>query len=246
MNKVIQSEGCGAHVVASFFSRVYRALSIRSKKNVLNTIVALVGFTFSLSSFAQVNIDTMNQSKDELKIKRMLETLQEKYNLEPWIYTDKVIVDSGVGTPHSHPVLTMNTNDKYLNSEANLLATFLHEQFHWHLIENGNAPKGEFRKAIKAKFPGVQFERPFGSGAEGSTLSHIIVCYLEFKALASLIGEAEAAHTLQTRRHYTWVFGTVVDSKNHAKLEKLVDQFGLQIEVGGQEAAKPVSGDGVS
>ncbi|MCH9690442.1 MAG: hypothetical protein K0U59_00050 [Gammaproteobacteria bacterium] len=231
MMKIIQPKQYSAPNNHLVFSAVFRALVICLKKGAVGAMIVAMGLGFSLSSFAQFTVESVSQSEKELKIKHMLEGLQKKYNLSPWIYTEKVLVDAGARTPHSHPVLTMSTQPEYLNSEIQLLSTFLHEQFHRHIVENSNAPKDEFRKEIKVEFPDVQFARPFGSGDEGGTLNHLVVCYLEFKALESLVGQIEATEALAAKRYYTWIYETVLDARNHDKLEKLINRFELQIDV---------------
>ncbi|WP_085297597.1 hypothetical protein [Cognaticolwellia mytili] len=188
------------------------------------TVFALI---FSFHSVAGISIKAVNNSDDELKIKYELESLQKTYDLSPWIITDSIEVDEKARTPRSHPVLTMSTQEEYLNSNTKLLSSFLHEQFHWHVIKNGRGSKSEFRAAIKAEFPNVQFERPFGSGTEGGTLSHIIVCYLEYTVLSELIGKESASKNISTNEYYTWVYQTILNPINHNKLDKLVQKFGL-------------------
>jgi hypothetical protein len=181
----------------------------------------------SFHAHAQVSIKAIHQSEDELKIKHDLESLQTTFDLSQWIYTNEVIVDEKARTPRSHPVLTMSTQEEYLNSNIKLLSTFLHEQLHWHIIENGKASKEDFRNEIKAVFPNVMYEHPFGSGTEGGTLSHIIVCYLEYLALAALVGDEKAAYTLSTNEYYIWVYKTILNPENHFKLDGLIQRFGL-------------------
>lgn len=181
----------------------------------------------SLHVFAAVSVETKNQSEDELKIKNDLESLQAEYDLSAWIYTHKVEVDENARTPRSHPVLTMSTQEEYLNNRIKLLSIFLHEQFHWYVIKHGTLSKGKFRKKIKAVFPQVKFELPLGSGTEGGTLSHIVVCYLEYLALSTLVGNERAVQTLSTNEYYTWVYDTILDPDNKSKLDKLIRQTGL-------------------
>jgi len=190
-------------------------------------VLTILFLIFSFHSIADVSITTVSGSDKELKIKNALLSLQEKYDLSPWIITETIKVDEKARTPRSHPVLTMSTQEGYLNNDIKLLSTFLHEQFHWHVIKNGRGSKSEFRAAIKAEFPNVQFERPFGSGNEGSTLSHIIVCYLEYVVLSELIGEEKAIRNISTNGYYTWVYQTILNPENHDKLDRLVQKFGL-------------------
>ena len=58
-------------------------------------------------------------------MKDALEIAITKYN--PPIFTDKVLIEAKV-VPHSHPVLTLNTRN---TDPLLILATFVHEQFHW-------------------------------------------------------------------------------------------------------------------
>ena len=186
---------------------------------------------FSFYSVAGVSITTVNESDKELEIKNSLLSLQKKYDLSPWIITETVEVDEKARTPRSHPVLTMSTQDEYLKSDIKLLSSFLHEQFHWHVIKNGKPSKSEFRKQIKLEFPNVKFERPLGSGTEGGTLTHLIVCYLEYAVLSELVGKEKAIQNLSTNKYYTWVYQTVINPENHNKLENLVNKFGLNFSV---------------
>ena len=180
-------------------------------------------------AFGEVEITTVHDSPNEIKIQMTLEGLLSKYNLEQWIYVTEVKVDETASTPHSHPVLTMSTGEEYLQSEMKLLASFLHEQFHWHLVKNGTAGREEYRAIIKTQFPAFKSERPFGSGTEGSTLSHIVVCYLEYKAFRDLVGEELATEILSKKSYYTWVYATILDPSNESKLEALINNYGLQI-----------------
>ncbi|WP_100642773.1 hypothetical protein [Alteromonas facilis] len=192
---------------------------------------------FTSSLHAQVSITTVHENDDELKIKSDLEFLHEEYDLSPWLYTQKVRVNSEAKTPHSHPVLTMSTQPDYLKSKVKLLSSYLHEQFHWHVIMNGKATKEAFRARIKERFPNVKTGHPHGSRDEGSTLSHIVVCYLEYIALTELVGQEKAFENISTNGYYTWVYETVSDPKNKDVLDSLLSEFGLEFRVGKNESA---------
>ncbi|WP_064792091.1 hypothetical protein [Shewanella woodyi] len=188
----------------------------------------LISFFIAFLANAEVKITTVNKSPEELKIQSDLELLHKQYNLNPWLYTSSVQVDKGAKTPRSHPVLTMSTQQEYLNSKTKLLSSYLHEQFHWHVIINGKPSKREFRSRINAFFPNVKVGYPHGSKDEGSTLSHIIVCYLEYIALSELIGQEKAKENLATNGYYKWVYQTVIDPQNTKKLDNLLKEFGLE------------------
>lgn len=191
--------------------------------------LATISLILSFSSFADISVTSVNNSKNEHKIIRDLQLLQTTYDLSPWIYTNIIQVDKNAKTPRSHPVLTMSTQEDYLNNNIKLLSSFLHEQLHWHVIMNGKGSKNEFRAAIYHEFPDVQFKRPLGSGSKGGTLSHIVVCYLEFVALSELVGREQAIKNLSTNEYYTWVYQMVINPKNKSKLDKLLKKFDLEL-----------------
>ncbi len=186
---------------------------------------------FSLSSFAEVAFTTASNDADEIKIKDGLTDLHSSYDIKRWTYTNEVEIDKNARTPHSHPILTMNTSPKYLKDSSLLLATYLHEQFHWHIVKNRVGSFDDFTDDIKVNFPNVRAERPYGSGSESGTLSHIITCYLEFKAVSILLGAEQAKKILSSKGYYTWVYQTVLNPNNKAKLEALLTKYALQIGV---------------
>jgi hypothetical protein len=202
------------------------AASIRKYMKIKPLLFIALFSVFSAN--AQVQITTVNGNPNELKIKSDLEALHNQFDLTPWIYTQKVQVDDGARTPHSHPILTMSTQPEYLASKTKLLSTYLHEQFHWHVIINGKPTKEAFRARIKEFFPNFKTRQPFGSGDAGGTLSHIIVCYLEYIALSELIGQDKALENISTNGYYTWVYETVGNLENREILDSLLAEFGLE------------------
>jgi hypothetical protein len=221
----------GWAIIASKYSPLTGTLAIQSRMCMYIKVLTIVLVILSFQSNANISVTAVHNSTNELKIKSSLESLQKKYDLTPWIITETIEVNENANIPFSHPILTMTTDKGYIDSEVKLLSAFLHEQFHWHVIKNGKGSKEEFRKGIKTEFPNVQFERPFGSGTEGGTLSHIIVCYLEYVVLSELIGKEKASENISKKQYYTWVYQTVIDPKNRIKLDKLVKRFGLEFNV---------------
>ncbi|MBT1064466.1 hypothetical protein KJY73_12830 [Bowmanella sp. Y26] len=193
----------------------------------MTKFLCLSALLISFSIKAQIQITTVNQSTEELKIKSDLEFLHKEYDLTPWIYTTKIQVNQDEKVPRSHPVLTMSTQKEYLDSRVKLLSTYLHEQFHWHVIINGIPGVDEFRARIKDEFPIIKVGFPYGSNDEGNTLSHIIVCYLEYIALSELIGQEKAQKNLSDNSYYTWVYETILEPGNRQKLDRLLEEFGL-------------------
>ncbi|WP_397472588.1 hypothetical protein [Rheinheimera sp.] len=197
------------------------------KIKLILSLVSLVAFSLN----AKVLITTVTGSEEERKIKSDLESLHKEYDLKQWLYTQTVQVNANAKTPHSHPVLTMSTQPEYLESKIKLLSTYLHEQFHWHVIINGKPTKEAFRSRIKEYFPDAKTGHPYGSIDEGSTLSHIIVCYLEYVALSELVGKEQALKNVSTNGYYMWVYKTVTAPENEKTLDALLDEFGLEFRV---------------
>ena len=77
-----------------------------------------------------MSISIHAETEKELRNKKILETLVEKYELP--VITQDIIIKEGV-IPHSHPVLTLNTR---ADDPLLVLETFVHEQFHWFAVNN--------------------------------------------------------------------------------------------------------------
>ena len=129
----------------------------------------------------------LKQQREQATRKR-LNRLLGQYNLSKWIFTKKVVVDYNTRIPHSHPVLTLDTD--YADDES-LLSTFVHEQIHWFTDAKSDA----VNKAVaefKTFYPEVPVGKGEGARDEFSTYLHFIVCYLEFSAMKELLGEPKA------------------------------------------------------
>jgi hypothetical protein len=155
-----------------------------------------------------VDVRTHSDTPLERRGRDQLLKLLQTYDLEQWLFTRDVVIQSRV-IPHSHPVLTLNT--QYVEDDVAQLATFLHEQLHWFMSEH---VPGDRRRAadeaLRKAFPEVPSTPPEGAANEGSTYLHLIVCYLELEALSTLIGGDAARAKLAAWNHYRWVYSTVL------------------------------------
>ena len=79
-----------------------------------------------------------------------LHRLLHTYDMQKWLFTHDVLVQSGV-IPHSHPVLTLNT--RYLDDDTAQLATFVHEQLHWLLTDHVERAKTNAAHRIACPTP---------------------------------------------------------------------------------------------
>lgn len=166
----------------------------------------------SLSAMAQspeITFTTKNDTDPEKAVIPRVQEILDKYDLSKWVFTDKIIIEA-FAIPHSHPVLTLNTKPQ---SQDELLSTFIHEQLHWYVDEN----KDSELKAIadfKKEYKNVPHGNREGAKDEYSTYLHLIVCYLEFKSMAMLVGEERAEKVMRETNHYTWIYETVLKDRD--------------------------------
>lgn len=185
---------------------------MRKQRNCLAVAAAIAAGSAMFSQPARAQ-DLDIQAYEDLKLEReraaaaYLEEMLAKHDLGRWIFTRRIIVEHRA-VPHSHPVLTINTRN--VGREPAFLSTFLHEQFHWLAEENADAV-GRAVAALRAAYPDVPDRDNGGARDEASTYLHLIVCMLEFDALAALFGESAARETLAGSRVYAWIYDKVLN-----------------------------------
>jgi hypothetical protein len=156
--------------------------------------------------------------------KQNLEHLLQVYELEPFLFTKVVHIQSRV-IPHSHPVLTLNS--RFAEAPHRLLAVFLHEQLHW--WEEMNPEKVKLAKQdLRALFPVIPKE---GIARNlDSTYLHFIVCYLEYRALQYFLGKKQAEKILMTMieedKIYPWIYGRIFEKYN--EIENIIRRHQLE------------------
>lgn len=153
-----------------------------------------------------LDITLAHDSEREAGTRDQLLRLLATHDVEPWIYTRTIMIDE-TQIPHSHPVLTVHA--RHLGDDMALLATFVHEQFHW-LVSGRPQERADAIAAYRAAYPEVPSGNPEGARDENSTYLHLIVCDLEYQAMTKLIGQARAAEVLDATTHYTWIYDRVL------------------------------------
>ncbi|HXH32417.1 MAG TPA: hypothetical protein VNJ01_16580 [Bacteriovoracaceae bacterium] len=154
-------------------------------------------------------------------VKQNLIHLAQVHHLEPFLYTRRIrVVPDEVS--HSKPVLTINT--RFAERPPQLLAILLHEQLHWWVDKNAR----NYRRAsdeLKKIYPSV----PVYRNNRESTYVHLVVCYLEFRALWYYLGEPEARRILteimNKDKLYPWVYSQVLSKTGH--LKKIIERNAL-------------------
>lgn len=155
---------------------------------------------------SKIEISTKNNSDRENEIAKLLNELLVEYDLSKWLFTNKVIIEQKV-IPHSHPVLTLNTSSI---DKRDILTTFIHEQLHWYVEKYPESEQKTIAK-FKEHYKNVPYQNRAGAKDEYSTYLHLIVCYLEYKSMASLIGEPESKQLMWNMTHYTWVYNKIIE-----------------------------------
>ncbi len=147
-----------------------------------------------------------------------LNILFDKYDLEKYLYTKRIIVDPQVrNISHSHPILTISRGYvRFKDSLEHLLSTFLHEQFHWYASANKKKIDTLMPK-LYDKFPDIRLEHPYGSGPKYSTYNHIIICFHEYNALIDLLGQEKAKQIIETMPGYLDIYQTVLSNFDEIK-----------------------------
>jgi hypothetical protein len=170
-----------------------------------------------------MSITEVNPNKWTALTRQNLEHLVQIYHLKPIFFTNKIVIESKV-TPHSYPVLTLNT--RFAEQPNKLLSVFVHEQLHWW----SNKKKVEMKKAmqeLKKIFPVLPKE---GISKDGhSPYLHLIICFLEHQTMTHYLQKKEANRILkdfiQKDKIYPWI-NTQVYLK-YKKLDGIVKKFNL-------------------
>ena len=170
-----------------------------------------------------MTITEMNPNKWTALTRQNLEHLVQVYHLKPIFFTNKIFIESKV-TPHSYPVLTLNT--RFAEQPNKLLSVFVHEQLHWW----SNKKKVEMKKAmleVKKVFPVLPEERIAKDGH--STYLHLIICFLEYQTMIHYLEKKEADKILtdfiKKDKIYPWI-NTQVYLK-YKKLDEIVRKYKL-------------------
>lgn len=147
-----------------------------------------------------LNITEIKPSRESAIMKQNVLQLAQVYDLSPFLYTKEIHIHAKA-IDQSHPVLTLN--NKYSNSPHKILATLLHAQFHWWALNHAKTMdrlivdlKKIYPKQTKAVYV------------------HLVVCYLEFRALKMYLGEKVTRNIIKEfirrERVRPWVYSQVL------------------------------------
>jgi hypothetical protein len=175
-----------------------------------------------------IAISLAHGSEAERATREQLQRLLGTYDLQPWQFTDRVVIDQQA-IPHSHPVLTLHT--RHLDDDVLLLSTYLHEQLQWFITAQADDRVEPAIAALEERYPCVPIGFPKGAETVLSSYFHHIICYLEYLGLRQVVGEEEARRVMDCwqRDHYTEIYQTVMQDTD--AIGSIVRCHGLTVTV---------------
>jgi len=191
--------------------------------NAVSGLVALVLFASAAASPA-VEIELKHGTPREQRTKAMLERVLADYDVTKYTFTRHVIVEEQA-INHAFPVLTLNA--RFADSEDELLSSFIHEQLHWHLRDQGGRMQ-ESVAELRRIYPRVPVGGTEGAETAYSTYGHLIDCYLEILADRQFIGPDRTLAVVKNKGHYTWIYATIL--QDEPRIAGIVRQFRLQVQ----------------
>lgn len=174
---------------------------------VLAIAAAPAGLAGCMPQTDTLEIYSVHGTPAELTVVDELRTLLSSFDLRDWVQAPVVRIDE-TQIPHSHPVVTLHT--RHRGNPDDLLAVFLHEQFHWWVMERRDALSAAVDD-LRTIYPEVPVGGPAGARSESSSYLHLVVCHLELQAMQALRGDEVARATLAKNTHYTWIYEQVLD-----------------------------------
>ena len=186
--------------------------------------ILVIGLVQVTSAAPTVKITLKHGTEREARTKAQLERVLSDYDLRKYTFTRDVVIEQQA-INHAFPVLTLNV--RFADSEDELLSSFIHEQLHWHLRDQGRAMQ-EAVADLKRAYPRVPVGGQEGAETEASTYGHLIDCYLELVADRQLIGPERTSAVVADKGHYTWIYATVI--RDDARIAALVDRYHLGVK----------------
>ena len=170
-------------------------------------------------------VETKRGSDAEVATKELVERLLREHDLGRFTFTRRVRIDENA-VPHSHPILTLSTRFMVRTLDG-VLSDYLHEQLHWFVAQH----RAEARRADRRwreLFGKVPRREDGGARTRRSTRLHLTVNWLEYEALAAVVGRDSATETITAKadgRIYPWVYRQVLD--HHARIGDVLREAGL-------------------
>lgn len=191
------------------------------KKIFLLLLVISCANSKKVETALSLDIEERHASADTAQTRMEILHLARKYDLSSFLYTKKIVIDPMMEKTKWKPIITLNT--RYKDHPQRLLAQLLHEELHWWM----NDHKQNVQVAIpelKSTFKGIPQIR--GAKDADSGARHLLICWMEFRALAKYFGEEEAIGVMEhfvKEKRFPWIYSRLI--KDHRKVEKIVRKY---------------------
>lgn len=168
-----------------------------------------------------LDIEERHSNPDTAQTRMEILHLARKYDLSSFLYTKKIVIDPTMQKTRWKPVITVNT--RYKDHPQRLLAQLLHEELHWWMKDH----KANVQVAIpelKSTFKGIPNIR--GAKDTDSGARHLLICWMEFRAIAKYFGEEDALKVMEhfvKEKRFPWIYSRLI--KDHRKVEKIVRKY---------------------
>jgi hypothetical protein len=185
--------------------------------------LVLVSVATHANAGQPVRIVVAQGSEREQATKGQLEQVFDSHDLTKYTFTREVVIEEGARN-HAFPVLTLN--GRFADSGDDLLASYIHEQIHWHVRERDIQQRRAVAE-LRRMYRGAPVGLPEGAETAYSTYGHLVTCYLEVQGIRGLIGRERAAAVISRKRHYVWIYRTVLLDED--RIGRVVRDHGLGV-----------------
>ena len=160
-----------------------------------------------MSDDIRYSIDLSTASARAEKIIECLKRWRQQHDISRFEFTKHIRI-APTELPHSHPVLTLNT--QLYDPEA-ILCEYLHEQMHWYTEQLGCAgPDSPLIAELTRRYPAAPVGFPEGANDAYSTYLHLLVNWLEIEAASQFVARSRTEAIARGKHYYRWVYRTVL------------------------------------
>jgi hypothetical protein len=157
----------------------------------------------------ELAIDLATAEAHAHKVREAVLRLDNAYGLARFDYARCIRIAPGE-IPHSHPILTLNTQPR---SDHALLSLYLHEQMHWYVTwysYRHGAGWAELQAELARRYPDTPTLFPEGAGSLDSNRLHLMVNWLEVEAAGHFLGGPAAAALASINPIYSGIYRIVL------------------------------------
>ena len=166
-----------------------------------------------------LNISSKNNIPQESKVVDIVKSVCEKYDIP--VFTQNVVIEKDV-IPHSHPVLTLNTQVK---DTRLLLTTLVHEQLHWYAQDHSQY--NDCITYLKSKYQDDGEHNKSGT-YPNSYWEHIIVCFNTRRYLKKVLSKEDSGWVYKEWQAYPTLEKLIVEKNDEIQAD--LEKFELILE----------------